>query len=344
MGKQEMTARTCRGRVQRRTPLAFIRNGCVESTRTYAPEMITGNAVCEAVAKERMRRSRGCSLRSCPLSRRKSHSLSSEIAYLICSSKIEAFSIQRPHWNISSGRSYSSPPSPPSSSPSPPLPKPVASSPTSPHSIGGLTPKYFSYLVESATPYISSVLQLKLQQISPGNGSLILKCRPELHDNNSQSSLHGGAIVGAIDHSAGFCAWSLVNSYTKIVSTINLEINYLNPLPIDSEGFHFIFLLSLILKHLQSWFARQPSHHMKTISSELISNAGIHRNQFKLLLVCSFSPPPPPFSPSHSPPSLHFSSLSLQCLPSQASPCQCHIWDQSTLRSSNHFILRTNPS
>lgn len=105
-----------------------------------------------------------------------------------------------------------------------------------PHSIGGLTPKYFNYLVESAPPYISSILQLKLQQISPGNGSLILKCRPELHDTNSLSSLHGGAMVGAIDHSAGFCAWSLVNSYTKIVSTINLEINYLNPLPIDSEG------------------------------------------------------------------------------------------------------------
>jgi hypothetical protein len=151
-----------------------------------------------------------------------------KLPYLIsCPQKIEHFSV--PSW-----RSYSSPSSPPSSSKT--LQKKNSpSSISSSHYLGGLSPKYFTYLIESATPYISSVLQLKLHQMTPGNGSLILKCRPELRDN---TSLHGGAIVGAIDHSAGLCAWSLVNSYTKIVSTINLEINYLNPLSIDSEGLH----------------------------------------------------------------------------------------------------------
>lgn len=104
-------------------------------------------------------------------------------------------------------------------------------------SIGGLSPQYFNYLIESATPYIRSVLQLKLDQIAPGKGSLILKCRPELHDSNAKLFLDCGAIVGAIDHSAGLCAWSGVDSHAKIVSTINLEINYFNSLNIDSEGY-----------------------------------------------------------------------------------------------------------
>lgn len=120
-----------------------------------------------------------------------------------------------------------------------------SSSPSTSSTVGGLSSQYFTYLIESATPYISSILRLKLDQITPGNGSLILKCRPELHDSNAKSLLHGGAIVGAIDHSAGLCAWSGVDSHTKIVSTINLEISYFNSLNIDSEGNQFFLLLDV---------------------------------------------------------------------------------------------------
>lgn len=122
--------------------------------------------------------------------------------------------------------SFSSSSSTPSASPALPPPH---------RAIGGLSSPYFSYLIESTTPFIASILQLKLRNISPGVGTLVLKCRPELKESVGDL-LHGGAVVGAIDHAAGFCAWSLVDSHTKLVSTINLEISYFESLNIDSEG------------------------------------------------------------------------------------------------------------
>jgi hypothetical protein len=145
---------------------------------------------------------------------------------------------QRPSLNILSTSFTSSSYLSTSSSPPPPSPTTENSSsiPSLPshRAIAGLSSQYFTYLIESTTPFIGSILKLKLRNITPGVGSLVLKCRPELNEN--QHFLHGGAMVGAIDHAAGFCAWSLVDSHTKIVSTINLEISYFESLNIDSEG------------------------------------------------------------------------------------------------------------
>ena len=129
--------------------------------------------------------------------------------------------------------------------------------------LGGVSRNYFLYLIEKGTPFIRQLIQLKLQEIQPGAGTMILtfpssssSSSPTTSTSSSSTSsspttsssfstssslsdgkyLHDGVLVTAIDHTGGFCAWSKVKSYLNIVSTMNLHIDYYEPLLLTNEN------------------------------------------------------------------------------------------------------------
>jgi acyl-coenzyme A thioesterase PaaI-like protein len=104
------------------------------------------------------------------------------------------------------------------------------------HRIGGLVPTYFYYICEKSAPFAQHVLKPEIMDVSCGKIKINMKYEPYMSGSPQPECMHGGAIAAAIDHVGGMCAISALPSMYKILSTVNLRVDYLNPLSISEGG------------------------------------------------------------------------------------------------------------
>lgn len=103
---------------------------------------------------------------------------------------------------------------------------------------GGLDLPLFQFLCETVPPYIRHTFAPTITSISQGKMTVLLKFRKHFVGNESSPPcLHGGVAASLIDHTAGFCAWSTLDSPFKRVSTVDLRIDYLHPAPCEDLWF-----------------------------------------------------------------------------------------------------------
>jgi uncharacterized protein (TIGR00369 family) len=78
------------------------------------------------------------------------------------------------------------------------------------------------------TPFIK-ILNPVVLDLSPGSLTMSIGYHNDLIGNPRIPCLHGGVIATLIDHCAGFCAWTCLNSTSSVLSTVDLRIDYLAP-------------------------------------------------------------------------------------------------------------------
>ena len=106
-----------------------------------------------------------------------------------------------------------------------------------PTKFAGLDRESFHLLATHYTPLMRDFFKPKIHSLETNHLSLSLPFRPEFVGNTIVPCLHGGTIAAMFDHTAGFCAWSAVDSSRDTVSTIDLRIDYLQPAPCEEIYF-----------------------------------------------------------------------------------------------------------
>jgi len=106
-----------------------------------------------------------------------------------------------------------------------------------PVKFAGLDRDAFNLLATHYTPLMRDFFKPKIFSLETNHLSLSLPFRPEFVGNTIVPCLHGGTIAAMFDHTAGFCAWSAVESSRDTVSTIDLRIDYLQPAPCEEIYF-----------------------------------------------------------------------------------------------------------
>jgi uncharacterized protein (TIGR00369 family) len=93
------------------------------------------------------------------------------------------------------------------------------------------TAKEYAEFVENYTPFGKDILGLKVQRVSRGELSCVMPYKKYFLGNFRQPCLHGGVPASLVDQCGGFCARSVLGSPSMHVSTVELTIDYLAPLP-----------------------------------------------------------------------------------------------------------------
>ena len=78
-----------------------------------------------------------------------------------------------------------------------------------------------------------NLLGIRLQELRPGEATLVLPFRPEIR--NPWGSVHGGIVTGLAD-AAGGCALYTRTPPEQRVSSIELKVNFLKPLTGDARA------------------------------------------------------------------------------------------------------------
>lgn len=106
-----------------------------------------------------------------------------------------------------------------------------------PVKFAGLDRESFHLLATHYTPLMRDFFKPKVSSLEADHLTLSLPFRPEFVGNTIVPCLHGGTIAAMFDHTAGFCAWSALESSRDTVSTIDLRIDYLQPAPCEEIYF-----------------------------------------------------------------------------------------------------------
>lgn len=101
----------------------------------------------------------------------------------------------------------------------------------------GLDRESFHLLATHYTPLMRDFFKPKVYSLEANHLTLSLPFRPEFVGNTTVPCLHGGTLAAMFDHTAGFCAWSALESSRETVSTIDLRIDYLQPAPCEEVYF-----------------------------------------------------------------------------------------------------------
>lgn len=99
--------------------------------------------------------------------------------------------------------------------------------------LAGIKFKYYHYLVEHISPYMTKVFQPRLVQATKTSVLIELPFSPLLVGNPQVPCLHGGAVATMIDHAGGFMAWASLDDPKQRVNTADLRIDYLLPAPCE---------------------------------------------------------------------------------------------------------------
>ena len=101
--------------------------------------------------------------------------------------------------------------------------------------LGGRPKTEFIAIAEMASPFVRDVLKLKF--ISGSQGHLIMNfdARDSFIGHPKTKVLHGGVVAAALDHVAGFSAWTTLNDKMTMISTVDLRVDYLKPCPFEAE-------------------------------------------------------------------------------------------------------------
>lgn len=102
---------------------------------------------------------------------------------------------------------------------------------------GGLENDVFCKLATAMTPLIRDFYRATVTKLETNKLTMSLPYRSEFIGNPQIPCLHGGVVATLIDHVAGFCAWSTLESPFLRVSTVDLAVDYIRPAP--CEELHF---------------------------------------------------------------------------------------------------------
>jgi len=91
--------------------------------------------------------------------------------------------------------------------------------------------KELARILESS-PYWS-LLGLKIRKLEEGFAELYLPFKPELEQ--VFSVMHGGAVASLLDAAGAVAFFKQMDLASETISTVELKINYLNPVTIDQE-------------------------------------------------------------------------------------------------------------
>jgi uncharacterized protein (TIGR00369 family) len=103
-------------------------------------------------------------------------------------------------------------------------------------SIGGVSPNFFAYMCQDASLVCNEILGVKIHEMERGRIVLGINYDSHLSGNPFPESIHGGVIAALMDHTGGFSAWSTIVNVGSFISTVDLRIEYLNPLLISDKG------------------------------------------------------------------------------------------------------------
>ena len=124
--------------------------------------------------------------------------------------------------------------------------------PSANRDVGGLSPKFFTYMCTKSAPFAHRVLKPIITTMSCGKITYVMalfvefcdfvarrlqvKYEPYMSGSPDPECIHGGVIAAAIDHAGGMCAITALPHMGKIVSTVNFRVDYVNPLPVAENG------------------------------------------------------------------------------------------------------------
>lgn len=97
--------------------------------------------------------------------------------------------------------------------------------------IAGMSPLFYAYLCENVSTYVRNVLSIKVQSVSKGRLSTTVAFNSSFIGNTTPAVIHGGVTASIIDHVGGFGAWTVLPRSGLMLSTVDLRVEYLAPLP-----------------------------------------------------------------------------------------------------------------
>ena len=101
--------------------------------------------------------------------------------------------------------------------------------------LGGRPRAEFIAIAEMASPFVRDVLRLKFVSGSKGHLLMTFDARDSFIGHPKTKVLHGGVVAAALDHVAGFCAWTTLTDQKTMISTLDLRVDYLKPCPFEAE-------------------------------------------------------------------------------------------------------------
>ena len=102
--------------------------------------------------------------------------------------------------------------------------------------IGGRQRDIFVKMCEEVSPFVKEILGLKVVHVAPGTLEMEFSMRPHHLGNPFSQVLHGGVTAAVLDHVGGFAAWSTLTDPNKLLSTVDLRIDYISPAPYVNGG------------------------------------------------------------------------------------------------------------
>lgn len=102
--------------------------------------------------------------------------------------------------------------------------------------VGGVATNFFVYMCEKGAIFNEEFVKLKINEVSFGKLTMSMEYDPLMTEDEIQPSLHGGITATVIDHVGGFCAWTLFDKPGMLLSTVNLRIDFLEPLTPEDRG------------------------------------------------------------------------------------------------------------
>ena len=91
--------------------------------------------------------------------------------------------------------------------------------------------KIVKNMTENISPFSQQLLDIQVISVDYGKLTTFLPFKPEFTGNPKIPSIHGGIIASLLDHTSGFAAWSTLPDTKHVLSTININVNYLLPAP-----------------------------------------------------------------------------------------------------------------
>jgi uncharacterized protein (TIGR00369 family) len=91
--------------------------------------------------------------------------------------------------------------------------------------------KIIKNMTENISPFSQQLLNIQALSVDYGKLTTFLPFKQEFTGNPKIPSIHGGIIASLLDHTSGFAAWTTLPDTKHVLSTININVNYLLPAP-----------------------------------------------------------------------------------------------------------------
>jgi len=146
-------------------------------------------------------------------------------------------------------------------------------------SLGGRPHAEFVFISESVSPFIKDFLGLKIVGAEPGHLRFEMELKPSFVGNPFSAVLHGGVAAAALDHAAGFSAWSSLVAVDEVVSTVDLRVDYLKPIQLSYER---LLVVGKVFPSSRSSRLIRADAEILTIDGEVLATARGCFNAYKL--------------------------------------------------------------